>query len=102
MRKYAKLVLIFIVAIQLIGMIIGCTPKAQPKGWVSVEKPPMRVIVFDNEEDIKQETIRMIMKEVGSQKYESYPFNETTQVGVGFDIGVDHHTSSNSQIKIGE
>ena len=102
MKKYSKIALIFIILIQLLGIIIGCAPKAQPKGWVSVEKAPMRVIVFDNEADIKTETIRMIMREVGSQKYEKATFNETVQIGAGFDVGVTHHTSSDSQIKIGE
>lgn len=102
MKRLANRVLIFIVVLHTMSFIVGCSPKAQPKGWVSVEKPPMRVIVLDNEEDITPETIEMIIRYVGKQPYRDYRFNETTQIGVGFDVDVDHHTSDNKQIKIGD
>ncbi len=60
-------------------ILSSCTKNYPPsrKSYIQIEKPPMRVVIFDNE-DIDPVLITKIMKDVGKQQYQNYSFNENT------------------------
>ena len=97
-RRLIKRVLFFIIAIQLVGFL-GCSFRPQPKAMVSVEKPPMRVVIVDDENDIDPATVLMIMKFVGIQPYQNYQFNEFT--GLGVEYNAQHHRAETRAVDIG-
>jgi len=63
----------------------GCSHRNQPKGWLSVEKAPMRVILVDNEKDIDINTVNMVISHFKGVKYEECNFNGDTRIGIMFD-----------------
>ena len=87
MKRYAKGVLILIV---LLYALTACSYRQEPKGWVSVEKAPMRVIVVDNEHDITPEVIHRLVDQVKSVPYHDYKFNDGVSIGVDYKSSIKH------------
>ena len=97
MKRAARYTLLFVVAIQTVGIIAGCTQHAQPKAWLSVEKKPMRVIYVDYHKDISPETTQMVI-----DRLTKIPFRETDMdpmTGIVVDYDADTHHSSQVHIK---
>jgi len=86
-RKYVKVALIFTVSLHTGVFLIGCSSKIpQPKAWVSVEKPPVRVIYIDYEKDITADTVHKLTDQVSRVRYEDYKFNDNAIVGISYDV----------------
>ncbi len=83
--------------IPIVFIVSGCSQHSQPKGWLSVEKSPIRVIIVDNEKDIEPGLIHRVISSVKTTKYEDVDFNENTNIGINFDANA-HHSSSNSNV----
>ena len=66
-------------------LFAGCSHRTQPKGWLSVEKAPMRVILVDNEKDIDINTVNMVISHFKGVKYNACSFNSDTKIGIMFD-----------------
>jgi len=100
MKRYLRYGSILILSIMLIGIIVGCSQRLQPKAWLSVEKAPMRVIIVDNEKDITPATINMVIRQVHQTGYKDYQFNPTTGVSISTDHSVmrEDHTSSKLEV----
>ena len=85
MKRYLRYGSMLILSIMLLGIIIGCSNRLQPKAWLSVEKAPMRVIIVDNEKDITPATINMVIRQVHHTSFKDYKFNPYTGVSVTTD-----------------
>ena len=82
MKRYIRIISGILVTGFIATIIIGCAQKIQPKGWLSVEKPPMRVILVDNEKDINQNMVHMVIGHVAMEKYKDYKFNDKAEISV--------------------
>ena len=82
-------------------MLVACGTKPQPKAWVSMEKPPMRVIIIDNERDIDPGTIDMMFKHMAKIPYRKTEFNDDTTIGIHYDTDIHKHESNIQEIKVG-
>lgn len=99
MKRAAGYILLFIIATQTIGIITGCTQRAQPKAWLSVEKKPMRVIYVDYHKDITPQTAQNMIDQVSK-----IPFHDTKiepMTGIIVDYDDDVHRSNRIQIEAG-
>ncbi len=83
--------------------ILGCSsrPHYQPKAWVSVTKPPIRIIYMDYEKDITAETVHRLTQQVKDVKYEDYKFNENANISIGFDAEAHSSHSDATSVAIG-
>ncbi len=100
MKRYLHYGSMFILSVMLLGIIVGCSDKLQPKAWLSVEKAPMRVIIVDNEKDITPATINMVIRQVHQTSYKDYQFNPTTAVSVTADYSAEKQDHSSSKLEV--
>jgi hypothetical protein len=102
MKQYnigAIMFLLFVILI-LVLAATGCTTKHQPKGWVSITKAPMRVIVVDDEKDVDPDTIQMIMRYVGSQSYKEYYFNDHVGISTDYSANLNKNVSESRMFNL--
>ena len=92
-RKYFRYGSVVILIFIGICIVVGCTQAIQPKAWVSIEKPPIKIVIVDNEKDITPETIDMLLQHTRRFQYQNYKFNENTNVG--FTHNVDYNRVDN-------
>ena len=83
-----RMISICILVFLFLVFIIGCSQKIQPKAWLSVEKSPMRVIIFDSEKDVDPKVVKMVIDSLVDIPYNDYVFNDETRIGV--DTKVDY------------
>lgn len=81
-KLFVKIILTVTFISAILPTIIGCTTHREPKAWVSVEKPPIRVIYVDYSSDIQPATVHKITQQVSRLKFEDYDFNENTTIGI--------------------
>ena len=70
-------------------LLSGCAEK--PKAWLSIEKPPIRVILIDTDSDINVSTIRMLMREVKQYPYADVQFNPDISVNVNYNANFNYN-----------
>jgi hypothetical protein len=75
----------------------GCA-KHQPKAWVSVEKPPIRVIYLDYDKDISANTVHCLVEQVKDTKFHGTPFNPSTEIKVSTDYDETYEYNHSIQI----
>ena len=102
MKRLSKWILFFIVLLNIAGIIVGCSYRHKPVGWVSIEKPPMRVILVDSQKDVDPKTVYRIMDSMNNMPYKNYKFNEGVGISVDYQGSINHNTSDIKQLKIGE
>ena len=76
-----------------IGLMIGgCLGLYQPKAYVEVTRPPMRVIYLDYHNDISTKDVNQIMKNMDNIEYHPYRFNDKYGITIDYDAGLttDH------------
>ena len=95
--RYGSIVIL--VFLGIVG-IIGCGHKIRPKGWLSVEKPPIRVILVDSESDIDEATVCMVLDKVSRLDYRDVKFNESTTVGVNTEYIVNRTDNITTSLKV--
>ena len=84
-------------------LLMGCSrPTYKPKAWVSVEKPPMRVIYMDFEKDITPAMVHQLTYQVSQVPYRNYKFNDTASINVGFDATANSSHSDSTTINVGK
>jgi hypothetical protein len=66
-------------------LLVGCVNRSQYKGWVSVEKAPIRVIVVDSEKDVDPKLTLDIINAVSLVPFNKIDFNQKTEIGVNTD-----------------
>ena len=99
-RKIIRYFSYFIYTLILLPLVIGCSQRPQPKAWVSVEKPPMRVIFVDNEHDIHSDTVHRLVNQIKGIKFEDIDFNSETMIGIQYDADWNAHQSSSNSVEI--
>jgi hypothetical protein len=97
MRKkvVTKVVLVSVVFINVSALLLvtGCAQKPEQEGgWISVEKPPIRVVYINKHQSVSPEMVHALVKQVGGFKYENYRFND------GVSISFDAHAHQSSDI----
>jgi len=77
-------------------VLVGCTSNFQEASWLSVEKPPIRVIYISKADHIEPEVVHGVIASVKDVPYQNYGFNEN--VGVLLDVNSHKSlTKSNTQ-----
>ncbi len=100
MKKTALNIALGVLFINIGAVILtGCTsrPGYQPKSWVSVTKPPIRVIYMDYEKDIDANTVHRLTEQVKTVPYRDYMFNENANINIGFNAAA-HSSHSDTTI----
>ena len=82
-------------------VLIGCSKAHQPKAWVSVEKPPMRVIYIDYEKDISAATVYNLSNSIRGLPYEDYKFNDSMNVNISYDATASTSTANSLSVDAG-
>ena len=98
MKRYAKIVLVFIVTFHTVAFFSACS-RQQPKAYVSVEKPPVKVTYIDFHKDITPETVDMMIRHAMRFKYEEMIMNDKNEIII--DYNADAHGSSITETTIG-
>jgi hypothetical protein len=62
--------------------ILGCSDKPEIAGWVSIEKPPIKVVYVVRDKMITPETVRALIGQVSLLPYEDYMFNSSVTIGI--------------------
>ena len=84
----------------VVGLMIGgCLGLYQPKAYLEVTKPPMRVIYLDYHNDISSSDVNQIMKNMDGVKYHPYKFNDVHSVIVDYDAGLTTDHSKSIEVK---
>jgi hypothetical protein len=99
MKKAAKITLIFIVFLNTIGLIIGCSHKPQPKSWVEVVRPPMRVTYIDFAKDIDPKDVHNLSLMMSKMRFYDYKFNDASSLHIDYSAKEDLTTISDHAIK---
>lgn len=82
---WTRAVLVFIVVLNGTALITGCDRQPARMAWVSIEKPPIRLIYVNQQELIDSETVHHLLQHIEKQPYKEYAFNPT--------IGIKAETS---------
>ena len=87
----AGVVLTFTIA----PIFTGCLNHYQPKAYLEVTKPPLRVIYLDYHSDISPTDANDIINNVKGVRYHSYKFNNKNDINVKYDadLTTDHSKS---------
>ena len=96
-KQYIKTVLFFVIAVNTAGVIIGCSHKPQAKGYVCVEKSPIKITYIDYHKEITPNTVRDIVNQAHEFPYKNQKMNENNNVIISYDAKVTHtSTMSNT------
>ena len=80
----------------LIGLLlVGCAEKDTRASWVSVEKPPIRVVYVSKVENISPEVVDGMIESVKDVPYANYPFNPSIEIGLDAN---SHKSNSESDV----
>ena len=64
------------------GLLAGCTGRQPARSnWISVEKPPIRVIMV-SQEPFNKSSVTNLLKQVNRYPFKAYNFNDTIRVEV--------------------
>ncbi len=78
MRKLSRAVLVFIVMLHSMALLTGCTDRQPARmAWVSIEKPPIRLIYVNQQELIDDKTVNHLLQHIERQPHKDYNFNPT-------------------------
>ena len=102
MKKYARLVLVFIVVLHTATFLGGCSGKDYPparKAWFSVEKAPMKIIYIDAAEKMDLATMRYMMEAARRQPYHNYTFHDSTNIVGVTGVGEQNDHESDTDTK---
>ena len=91
--KYLSLSIIF----------TGCTrPTSKTMSWISIERPPIRVIYIDEHHSISDDTINEIFKHIDGTKYSNYKFNKTIGISSNAkaDRSIEEKYSNHTKLEI--
>ena len=97
--KLYRVSAIIVFSLAIIPAFTGCIGMYQPKSYIEVTRPPMRVIYLDYHRDIKAEDVKMIMNNMNKGKYYPYRFNDTNDINVNYDAGLVTKHSKKLEIK---
>ena len=96
MRKLSRAVLVFIVILHSMALLTGCTDKQPARvAWVSIEKPPIRLIYVNRQDLVSDETVHHLLQHIERQPFKNYKFNETTAIRVE---ATSHQSDAESDI----
>ena len=75
-----------------IPLLVGCgqANKEIAGSWVSVEKPPLRVIYVNEKKSVSPEMVQHLIRQVKTIPYKDYKFND--------NIGISVSGSGSSQV----
>ena len=63
-------------------VLLGCAEKETKASWVSIEKPPIRVIYVSKVENIPPEVVNEMVQSIKDIPYANYPFNPSVKIGL--------------------
>ena len=95
-RKKLYISMIWVVLIlAIVPVFTGCLNYYQPKAYLEVTKPPLRVIYLDYHDSIAPTDANDIINNVKEVKYHSYRFNNKNDINVKYNVGLttDHSKS---------
>jgi len=100
-KSYIKTALVFIVFVEVSSFMVGCASKPETEtGWVSVTKPPIRVIYINRHGAVPASMVHGIIKQVEAFPYHDYHFNESTGVLLESTSHQSSSTSNSSSVDI--
>ena len=70
-------------------LLVGCVSKKPYRGFLMVEKPPIRIIVIDADKDIDSDLVDSVTDMAMLVPYKRTQFNPTTEIGVHTDYKHD-------------
>ena len=90
MRKLSRAVLVFIVILHSMALLTGCTDKQPARvAWVSIEKPPIRLIYVNRQDLVSDETVHHLLQHIERQPFKNYKFN----AGIKIKLDANAHQS---------
>ena len=79
----------------LVSLLLnGCSYVPHPKGYVCVEKPPIKVTYIDYHKDITAKTVHDMMNDTKAFKWQPSTVNEKNEVIVDYNAAGHHSTAS--------
>jgi hypothetical protein len=82
-KRVTKLVLVFVVVTHTLALLVGCSDKQPARvAWLSVEKPPIKVIYIDEQGNLDPVITTKVFDIVGQTRYHNIKINENTNVSV--------------------
>ena len=79
---------------------LGCSHKPQPKAWVEIVKPPMRITYIDFAEDIEPKDVHKLSKMMSKIKFHEYNFNDSSSLHIDYSAEESLSTISDHAIDI--
>ena len=70
-------------------LLVGCAIKKPYRGFLMVEKPPIRIIVIDADKDIDPDLVDSVTDMAMLVPYRKTEFNPKTEIGVRTDYRHD-------------
>ncbi len=103
-EKLAALVLLFVFVLNMGAVLLlsGCSYRHKPRGYVCIEKPPIKTTYVDFDKDITPETVRMMMNETHRFTYRDMKLNERNEITVNYSGSVQHGTTDITEFSVGE
>ena len=101
-KDIIKFVLTFIILVLVVSIIAailgGCSDKNPARvAWLSVEKPPIKVIYIDEQGSLDPVITAKVFNIVGNTPYRNIQINESTSVTAsGSSHQSDHETDSDT------
>ncbi len=91
-----KYLTLSVLAVSLL-LLFGCA-QPQPKGYVSIEKSPIKITYIDYHNDITPYTVQVLVNQVKNVPYKSHDLNEKNEVIIGYSANIDY-TKSETTVK---
>ena len=86
--------------ILLLPLMTACSFKAQPKAYVCVEKPPLKVTYIDYDRDIATNTVDAIIRHATIVPYKACKLNDRNEVVISYDVKANHTSNSSTDINL--
>jgi hypothetical protein len=80
--------------------LFGCSHRPQPKSWVEVVRPPMRVTYIDFAKDIDPNDVHRLSVMMSKMKFHDYQFNNASNLHIDYTGSENLTTVSNHAISI--
>jgi hypothetical protein len=77
----------------LIPLLVGCSDKPEVASWVSIEKPPIKIVYVDRDRTITPETVRQLVGQARLFPYEDYQFNTAANIGISNEQSISEDLS---------
>ena len=100
MKKATKVTLLFVVFFNIMGLMIGCTRHSQPKAYVCVEKPPVKITYIDFHKDITPTTVDMMIRHARFFPYKEMQLNSSNQVIIDYTANTSEHKSDANSFEV--